>query len=203
MYMCATATATWIILVAMLFVTAMVMLMLMLIVCVRSLAGETWNPFKMRIQLRNVRERLAKSLVDKGVCTTDKVNFFLFDMTTHPVQGAAATDANAGQGAGPQLATAPGGMGVKIRLIKKVQESLLGKWPTIGQVSRMEKRLLGLLLMANASDVLENALSPLGDEEYDVATRRVKELLDLDPEVESQKEGANELLWAVVASFHK
>ena len=161
----------------------------------------------MRLQLRNVRERLAKSLVDKGVCTTDKVNFFLFDMTTHPVQGAGAADAGSGpgstQGSAAQLATPPAGAGVKQRLIRKVQETLLSKWPTIGQVSRMEKRLLALVLMANSSDVLENALSPLGDEEYDVATRRVKELLDLDPELEAQKEGANELLWAVVASFHK
>lgn len=47
--------------------------------------GETWNPLKMRYQLRNVRERLAKNLVEKGVLTTEKTNFFLFDMTTHPV----------------------------------------------------------------------------------------------------------------------
>jgi Golgi phosphoprotein 3 len=39
----------------------------------------------MRYQLRNVRERLAKNLVEKGVLTTEKTNFFLFDMTTHPL----------------------------------------------------------------------------------------------------------------------
>lgn len=37
------------------------------------------------LQLRNVRERLSKSLVEKGVLTTEKQNFFLFDITTHPV----------------------------------------------------------------------------------------------------------------------
>lgn len=39
----------------------------------------------MTFQLRNVRERLAKNLVEKGVLTTEKQNFFLFDMTTHPL----------------------------------------------------------------------------------------------------------------------
>lgn len=48
-------------------------------------AGETWNPLKIRYQLKNVRERLAKNLVEKGVLTTEKQNFLLFDMTTHPL----------------------------------------------------------------------------------------------------------------------
>lgn len=50
-----------------------------------SALGETWNPLKLRYQLKNVRERLAKNLVEKGVLTTEKQNFLLFDMTTHPL----------------------------------------------------------------------------------------------------------------------
>lgn len=50
-----------------------------------AIAGETWNPLKLRYQLKNVRERLAKNLVEKGVLTTEKQNFLLFDMTTHPL----------------------------------------------------------------------------------------------------------------------
>ena len=46
---------------------------------------QTWNPLKLRYQLRNVRERLAKNLVEKGVLTTDKQNFLLFEITTHPL----------------------------------------------------------------------------------------------------------------------
>jgi len=49
------------------------------------LTGETWNPLKLSYQLKNVRERLAKNLVEKGVLTTEKQNFLLFDMTTHPL----------------------------------------------------------------------------------------------------------------------
>ena len=53
---------------------------------IEYLSGETWNPLKLKYQLRNVRERLAKNLVEKGVLTTENQNFLLFDMTTHPLQ---------------------------------------------------------------------------------------------------------------------
>uniref|UniRef100_A0A8C9FL66 Golgi phosphoprotein 3 n=1 Tax=Pavo cristatus TaxID=9049 RepID=A0A8C9FL66_PAVCR len=141
--------------------------------------SETWNPLKLHYQLRNVRERLAKNLVEKGVLTTEKQNFLLFDMTTHPL-----TNNN-----------------IKQRLIKKVQEAVLDKW--VNDPHRMDKRLLALVYLAHASDVLENAFAPLLDEQYDLATKRVRQLLDLDPEVECMKANTNEVLWAVVAAFTK
>lgn len=146
---------------------------------IEYLSGETWNPLKLRFQLHNVRERLAKSLVDKGVCTTEKQNFLLFDMTTHPVQEAT----------------------IKSRLTKKLQDALLARWQN--NIHRMSKRTLSLIVLAHAADVLENALSSLSDDDYDVALKRVRELLDLDYEVESQKEGTSELIWAIFAAFNK
>lgn len=143
------------------------------------LTGETWNPLKLHYQLRNVRERLAKNLVEKGVLTTEKQNFLLFDMTTHPL-----TNNN-----------------IKQRLIKRVQEAVLEKW--VNDPHRMDKRLLALIFLAHSSDVLENAFSPLLDDQYDLAMKRVRQLLDLEPEGESTKTNANELLWAVVAAFTK
>ncbi|XP_060763261.1 Golgi phosphoprotein 3 [Neoarius graeffei] len=146
---------------------------------IELLSGETWNPLKLHYQLRNVRERLAKNLVEKGVLTTEKQNFLLFDMTTHPL-----TNSN-----------------IKQRLIKKVQEAVLDKW--VNDPQRMDKRLLALIFLAHSSDVLENAFAPLLDEQYDLAMKRVRQLLDLEPEGESVKSNANELLWAVVAAFTK
>ncbi|XP_068846628.1 Golgi phosphoprotein 3-like [Capricornis sumatraensis] len=140
---------------------------------------ETWNPLKLHYQLRNVWERLAKNLVKKGVLTTKKQSFLLFDMTTHPVTNNS----------------------IKQRLIKKVQEAVLDKW--VNDPHRMDKRLLALLYLAHASDVLENMFAPLLDEQYNVATSRVRQLLDLDPEVECLKAGTNEVPWAVVAAFTK
>lgn len=146
---------------------------------IELLSGETWNPLKLHYQLRNVRERLAKNLVEKGVLTTEKQNFLLFDMTTHPL-----TNNN-----------------IKQRLIKKVQEAVLDKW--VNDPHRMDKRILALIFLAHSSDVLENAFAPLLDDQYDLAMKRVRQLLDLEPEGESMKNNTNELLWAVVATFTK
>ncbi len=89
--------------------------------------GECWNPLKLKYQLRNVRERLAKSLVDKGICSTEKQNFFLFDMTTHPLNDSVH----------------------KMKLIKKVQDSVLTRWPN--DPRRMDRRILALIYLAHAS----------------------------------------------------
>jgi len=129
--------------------------------------------------LKNVRERLAKNLVEKGVLTTEKQNFLLFDMTTHPV-----TDNIQ-----------------KNKLIRKVQDAVLSKW--VNDPHRMEKRMLSLIFLAHASDVLENAFAPLNDDDYDVAMKRVRDLLDLDLEAEACKERTNEVMWAVFAAFIK
>jgi Golgi phosphoprotein 3 len=51
--------------------------------------------------------------------------------------------------------------------------------------------------------VLENAFAPLNDDDYDVAMKRVRDLLDLDLEAEAAKEKANEVMWAVFAAFIK
>lgn len=149
---------------------------------IEYLSGETWNPLKLRYQLRNVRERLAKNLVEKGVCSTEKKNFFLFDMTTHPLNDSS----------------------MKQKLIKKVQDSVLTRWSN--DINRIDKRLVALLYLAHSSDVLENAFSPLKDEDYELAMRRVRDLLNLDPEQECAKltvATSLEVIWAVVAAFNK
>ncbi|OCT69051.1 hypothetical protein XELAEV_18040359mg [Xenopus laevis] len=146
---------------------------------IELLTGETWNPFKLQYQLRNVRERIAKNLVEKGILTTEKQNFLLFDMTTHPVTNTTE----------------------KQRLVKKLQESLLEKW--VNDPHRMDKRTLALLVLAHSSDVLENAFSSLSDEKYDMAMIRSKELLDLEPDTEGTKPNACEMIWAVLSAFNK
>ncbi|XP_062897951.1 Golgi phosphoprotein 3-like [Mobula hypostoma] len=146
---------------------------------IELLTGETWNPLKLNYQIRNVRERLAKSLVEKGVLTTEKQNFLLFDMTTHPVTNDT----------------------LKQRLIKKLQDAFLDKW--VKEPQRMDKRLLALILLAHNSDVLENAFVPLQDEQYELATCRSRELLELNPDVECAKSSSGQMIWAVMAAFTK
>ena len=67
----------------------------------------------------------------------------------------------------------------------------------------MDRRLLSVIFLAHASDVLENAFSPLNDDDYELAMKRVRELVDTDPDVEGAKPGANELMWGVFAAFIK
>nr|AAL48500.1 LD10657p [Drosophila melanogaster] len=90
---------------------------------------------------------------------------------------------------------------VKCRLVKKIQDSVLSKW--VNDPQRMDKRMLALIFLAHASDVIENAFAPLNDDDYEVAMKRVRELLDLDFEAESAKPNANEILWAVFMAFTK
>lgn len=146
---------------------------------IEYLSGETWNPLKLHYQMRNTRERLAKNLVEKGVLTTEKQNFVVFDMTTHPVVDATR----------------------KQRLMRKLQDGVLTKWQN--DVHRMDKRVLSLIVLAHASDVLENAFSTLNDEQYDLSMRRIRQLLDLDYEAESAKENTCSAMWAVFAAFTK
>lgn len=68
---------------------------------------------------------------------------------------------------------------------------------------RIDKRMLSLIFLAHASDVLENAFAPLNDDDYELAMRRVRELLDLDFEQESAKPNTNEIVWAVFMAFTK
>lgn len=146
---------------------------------IEYLSGETWNPLKLKLQLRNVRERLAKNLVEKGVCSTQKQNFVLFDMTTHPL-----VDGH-----------------VKQRLVRRLQDSVLSRWTN--DVHRADKRSLSLIYLSHSSDVLENAFAPLSDDDYELAMKRVRELLEKDFDSESLKpENQCDVMWAVFAAFH-
>lgn len=90
-------------------------------------------------------------------------------------------------------------MGVYVCL--QIQDSVLSKW--VNDPQRMDKRMIALIYLAHASDVLENAFAPLNDDDYELAMRRVRELLDLDFEAEAAKANTNEVVWAVFMAFTK
>ncbi|XP_030648176.1 Golgi phosphoprotein 3-like [Chanos chanos] len=93
------------------------------------LLGSTWNPLKLHYKLRNVCEHFAKHLVEKGVLTTEKQNFLLFDMTVHSLTNGT----------------------IKQQLVWQVQAAVLDKW--VNEPQRMDKCLLALLFLAHSSDV--------------------------------------------------
>jgi len=113
------------------------------------LSGETWNFMKMGFQLKQVRERIQKGLVDKGVLRTEKQNFLLFDMATHPIAN----------------------MAVKDDLMRRTMDCLLRRGPT------PDRRTIAMVCAAYAANVVENALVSLTPSQRDSAFTRVDELL--------------------------
>ncbi|KAJ7613398.1 Golgi phosphoprotein 3-domain-containing protein [Roridomyces roridus] len=126
------------------------------------LSGETWNVLKIGFQLKQVRERLAKGLVDKGVLRTEKRNFLLFDMATHPV-----ADAH-----------------VKASVVNRVV-ALLTSGTTAVPPSALDApgvqcrvlRAVCLACTAYTASVLDNAFGRLGYEEREAAFGRCDEIL--------------------------
>ena len=117
---------------------------------------------KIGYQLKHVRERLAKGLVDKGILRTEKRNFLLFDMATHPVADGGAKDE----------------IRRRVRLLLTSRTVVLP--PSQSLPEDMEFRYLRTVAMvcaAYAANVLENALSSLGHEARERAFAQVDELL--------------------------
>lgn len=117
---------------------------------------------KIGYQLKQVRERLAKGLVDKGILRTEKRNFFLFDMATHPVVDSGAKDE------------------IRRRVRNVLTNRTVVLPPSQFLPQEMEFRYLRTIAMlcgAYAANVLENALTSLGHEARERAFAQVDEML--------------------------
>ncbi len=117
---------------------------------------------KIGYQLKQVRERLAKGLVDKGILRTEKRNFLLFDMATHPVADGGAKDE------------------IRRRVRTVLTNRTVVLPPSQFLPEDMEFRYIRTIAMvcaAYAANVLENALSSLGHESRERAFAQVDELL--------------------------
>ncbi|KAI0179840.1 Golgi phosphoprotein 3 [Hypoxylon sp. FL1284] len=126
------------------------------------MSGETWNLMKIGYQLKQVRERLCKGLVDKGILRTEKRNFLLFDMATHPMADGGAKD--------------------EIR--RRVRNVLTQRTVVLPASQFLPENLefryvrtISMVCAAYAANVLENALSTLGHEARERAFTQTDELL--------------------------
>jgi Golgi phosphoprotein 3 len=124
--------------------------------------GETWNVMKIGYQLKQVRERLAKGLVDKGVLRTEKRNFLLFDMATHPVADVRTKEAIITRVVSLLTATT-----------SAVPPSALDKEGTQCRITRA----VSLVCAAYAASVLDNAFGRLTYEDREAAFQRCDEVL--------------------------
>ncbi|KAI3620672.1 hypothetical protein CBS9595_002639 [Malassezia furfur] len=129
------------------------------------LSGETWNVMKLNLQLKQVRERIAKGLVDKGVLRTEKRNFLLFDMPTHPLADPSQKDA----------------------VLRRLYALLTSKSQSVhpdefykedpGNVALRVTRTLCMVCCAYCANVLENTLTHLSSDTGEQVFRRVGSLL--------------------------
>jgi Golgi phosphoprotein 3 len=117
---------------------------------------------KIGYQLKQVRERLAKGLVDKGVLRTEKRNFLLFDMATHPVADSGAKDE----------------IRRRVRNVLTQRTVVLNASQFLPEEMEFKYlRTIAMVCAAYAANVLENALSTLGHEARERAFAQVDELL--------------------------
>ena len=125
-------------------------------------AGETWNLMKIGYQLKQVRERLAKGLVDKGILRTEKRNFLLFDMATHPVADGGAKD----------------DLHRRVRNVCSNRTVILPPNQWLPEDSEFRYlRTITMVCAAYAANVLENALVTMSHEARERAFAQVDELL--------------------------
>ena len=117
---------------------------------------------KIGYQLKQVRERLQKGLVDKGILRTEKRNFLLFDMATHPVADGGAKDE----------------LRKRVRIVLTSRTVVLPVSQFLPQeVEFRYLRTVTMVCAAYAANVLENALATMGHEARERAFAQVDELL--------------------------
>ena len=117
---------------------------------------------KIGYQLKQVRERLAKGLVDKGVLRTEKRNFLLFDMATHPVADLRIKDA------------------VVARVVALLAVGTSAVSPAAFEPPGTQMRALRAVCLAcsaYAASVLDNAFAGLGYEEREAAFARCDDII--------------------------
>ncbi|KAL6940657.1 Vacuolar protein sorting-associated protein 74 [Hanseniaspora vineae] len=127
------------------------------------LSGETWNLMKINYQLKQVRERLAKGLVDKGVLRTEMKNFFLFDMATHPINDVSCKESIKRR--------------VLSALVSRNFSLNYNKYFTEDATFKV-LRTLCLIGGASGANVLENVLTTLEYEKRDLGFDRAEEIME-------------------------
>ncbi|SAM82651.1 probable VPS74-protein involved in protein-vacuolar targeting [Ustilago bromivora] len=134
------------------------------------MSGETWNVMKIGYQLKQVRERLAKGLVDKGILRTEKRNFLLFDMATHPLNDSSVKDAVLRRVLALLTSTSPT---VHANTFYKEDS-----WSSGRPVALRVTRALCLLCCSFSANVLENALNHLSYEARESAFQKADDILE-------------------------
>jgi Golgi phosphoprotein 3 len=132
---------------------------------------------KIGYQMKQVRERIAKGLVDKGVLRTEKKNFVLFDMATHPLADSV----------------------IKTAVTRKVIDTLLGRG------TAPDIRTICLICAAFAGNVLETVLSSVTFNQREAAFQKAEEILNAFCQLneKTREAGTNDIVAAVCTIYSK
>ena len=127
--------------------------------------------------MKQVRERIAKGLVDKGVLRTEKKNFVLFDMATHPLADSVC----------------------KSQITQRVTGLLMGRG------AAPDLRMIMLVCAALSANVLENALSNLSFSEREAAFQKAEQYITVYSQLNDKTRalGSNDIIAAVVGVYSK
>lgn len=120
------------------------------------LSGESWNPLKLSLQVRRVRDRLAKTLSEKGVLEPKQQDYILFNLTTYPLLN----------------------NNIKMALKNRIKDILINKWNQ--QLFLKDIRSYSLVILAYTASVIENILFTLSNEEYSQAAETMIKIASLD-----------------------
>lgn len=131
------------------------------------LSGETWNMMRLSMQLKQVRERLCKGLVEKGILRTEKRNFLLFDMPTHPIADMSVKDA-----VRRRVYAITSAQSIHAESLYKEENSAGGR------VSLPVTRTMCMVTTALCANVLENVLQHLPLQAQEIATQHVEHLVE-------------------------
>jgi golgi phosphoprotein 3 len=117
---------------------------------------------KIGFQLKQVRERLAKGLVDKGVLRTEKRNFLLFDMATHPVADVRTKESIVSR---------------VVSLLSATTSAIPASALDVAGTQCRATRAVCLACAAYAASVLDNAFGRLSYENRELAFARCDDIL--------------------------
>lgn len=106
------------------------------------LTGETWNPMRLNLQIRRVRDRLSKTLSEKGVLTPRQEDYILFNVTTYPLLNNQ----------------------IKMFLFTRIKDILINKWSDKLYLKDLRSFCLAVLLYT--ANVVNNALYSASGDEY-------------------------------------
>ena len=144
---------------------------------------------KLKFSIKNLRERLAKGLVDKGVLGTESQSFGLFEMATHPLKDASVKEEVIFR---VQVRRRPTSQLAPPRQLAAVSHPPTPRslsQDTLLRGTAANPREVVLCCMAYACNVIDNVLNKLEDHRQEIAEEKLQRFLNSWPQAAATQGG--------------